>query len=55
MVFRGRFLIENDLLLFYGVFYDFYFGMGDVQRGFLDNLYFFVDDRYIDWNEKYDI
>lgn len=52
---RGRSPTENDLPLPHGVPHDLHLGMGDVQRGSLDNLHFPVDDRHIDWNEKHDI
>lgn len=52
---RGRSPTENTLPLPHGVPHDLHLGMGDVQRGSLDNLHFPVDDRHIDWNEKHDI
>uniref|UniRef100_K1Q9B6 RanBP-type and C3HC4-type zinc finger-containing protein 1 n=1 Tax=Magallana gigas TaxID=29159 RepID=K1Q9B6_MAGGI len=40
---RGRSPTENDLPLPHGVPHDLHLGMGDVQRGSLDNLHFPVD------------
>lgn len=54
MAHRGRSPTENDLPLPHGAPHDLHLGMGDVQRGSLDNLHFPLDDRQIDWNEKHD-